>query len=62
MVVVVAILRLFSGLILDRSARRAQAKADREEAESRNRAHAAVAAVTAIMARTHAGTAGGAAP
>ena len=60
LVVVVAILRLLSSFILDRSARRTQAKAEREESESRNRAHAAVAAVTAIMAvRRRPGTAGG---
>ena len=60
LVVVVAILRLLSEGVLRMAARRAQAKVVREEAESRNRAHAAVAAVSAIMAaRTGAGMAGG---
>ena len=56
LVVVVTTLRLLSESVLKVAARRAQAKVVREETESRNRAHAAVAAVSAIMtARTDAG-------
>ena len=56
LMVVVAVVRLFSSVILEGAARRARSKADRTEAESRNRAQAAVAAVTAIMAtRTDSG-------
>ncbi|MCH8205626.1 MAG: hypothetical protein IH956_01315 [Chloroflexi bacterium] len=60
LIVVVAVVRVSSEFVLERVSGRAAAKAVQEEAESRNRAHAAVAAVTAIMAaRTRAGTAGG---
>jgi Na+-transporting methylmalonyl-CoA/oxaloacetate decarboxylase gamma subunit len=56
LMVVIFIVRLSSGYLLERAAMRAA----REEAESRNRAHAAVAAVTAIVAaRARADTAGG---
>ena len=57
---VVAVVKVSSEFMLERGSRRTATKAVRDEAESRNRAHAAVAAVTAIMAtRKHAGTAGG---
>ena len=52
LMVVVVVVRLFSGVILEGVARRAA----RAETESRDRARAAVAAVTAIMAtRTSSG-------
>ena len=60
LMVVVAVVRLSSGYVLERASTRAAAKAVQEEAESRNRAQAAVGAVTAIMAaRKRTATAGG---
>ena len=60
LMVVVFVVRLSSGYLLERASRRATIRTAHEEAEFRNRAHAAVAAVTAIVAaRTHADTAGG---
>ena len=61
LMVVVTVVRLFSNVILEGAARRARSKAARAEGESRDRARAAVAAVTAIMAtRTGSGvTTGG---
>ena len=50
LMVVVAVVRLFSSVILKGVGRRARKKAARMEAESQDRARAAVAAVTAIMA------------
>ena len=60
LMVVVAVVKVLSEFLLEQGSRRTATRAVRDEVESRNRAHAAVAAVTAVMATQKRGeTAGG---
>lgn len=60
LMVVVAVVKVSSEFLLEQGSRRTATRAVRDEVESRNWAHAAVAAVTAVMATQKRGeTAGG---